>query len=90
MEFVFTEPNSTRSGSTWRGVTGLLVPPHDPPALAAAIVALLTNHSLADMLARAGHDLVQRRFCLEQMVSAVEEIYDDGARTVRLSEVAAG
>ena len=72
------------------GVTGLLVPPHDPPALAAAIVSLLTNHSLADMLARAGHDLVQRRFCLEQMVSAVEEIYDEGARTVRLSEVAAG
>jgi len=72
------------------GVTGLLVPPHDPPALAAAIVSLLTNHSLADMLARAGHDLVQRRFCLEQMVSAVEEIYDAGARTVRLSEVAAG
>ncbi len=72
------------------GVTGLLVPPHDPPALAAAIVRLLTDHTLADTLGRNGHDLVQSRFCLEKMVSAVEEIYDEGARTVRLSEVAAG
>ena len=53
-------------------------------------MSLLTNHSLADTLARAGHELVRRSFCLEQMVSAVEEIYDEGARTVRLSEVAAG
>ena len=30
------------------GVTGLLVPPHDPPALAAAIVRLLRDHQLAD------------------------------------------
>src|SRR4029079_5513044 len=32
------------------GVSGLLVPPHDAPALAAAIVRLLTNHPLADIL----------------------------------------
>ena len=72
------------------GVSGLLVPPHDPVALAAAITKLLTNHALADMIARAGHDVVQRQFCLEQMVLATEEIYDEGARSVRLSEVAAG
>lgn len=72
------------------GVTGLLVPPHDPAALAAAIVRLLTDHPLADMLGRAGHDLVHERFCIELMVEAVEAIYDEGARAVRLSEVAAG
>jgi glycosyltransferase involved in cell wall biosynthesis len=72
------------------GVTGLLVPPHDPEALAAAIVRLLTDHPLADMLARAGHDLVHERFCIQLMVDAVEAIYDEGARAVRLSEVAAG
>jgi hypothetical protein len=41
------------------------------------------------MLGRAGHDLVHDRFCIELMVQAVESIYDEGARTVRPSEVAA-
>ena len=72
------------------GVTGLLVPPRDPAALAAAIVRLLRDHPLADMLGRAGHDLVHERFCIELMVREVERIYDEGARAVRLSEVAAG
>ena len=71
-------------------VTGLLVPPGDPAALAGAIVRLLEDHSLADTLGRAGHDLVHDRFCIELMVKAIEEIYDEGARTTRLSEVAAG
>jgi hypothetical protein len=53
-------------------------------------VRLLTNHALADTLARAGHDLVHDRFCVELMVKAVEDIYDEGARSVRLAEVAAG
>ncbi len=71
------------------GVTGLLVPPHDADALAAAIVRLLRDHPLADTLGRAGHDLVHDRFCIELMVQAVESIYDEGARTVRPAEVAA-
>ena len=71
------------------GVTGLLVPPHDADALAAAIVRLLSDHPYADTLGRAGHDLVHDRFCIELMVDAVETIYDDGARAVRPSEVAA-
>jgi glycosyltransferase involved in cell wall biosynthesis len=71
------------------GKTGLLVPPHDPEALAAAIIRLLTNHPLADTLGRAGHDLVHDRFCIELMVRAIEAIYDEGARVVRPSEVAA-
>ena len=70
------------------GVTGLLVPPHDPAALAAAIVRLLTDHPYADTLARAGHDLVHDRFCLELMVHGVEAIYDEGARATRLRPVA--
>jgi glycosyltransferase involved in cell wall biosynthesis len=62
--------------------TGLLVPPHDPEALAEAIVRLLTDHPLADMLARAGHDVAHARFSLGAMVSAVSAIYEDGAATV--------
>jgi glycosyltransferase involved in cell wall biosynthesis len=71
------------------GVTGLLVPPHDAPALAAAIARLLLDHPYADTIARAGHDLVHERFCVEMMVSAIESIYDDGARVIRPSELAA-
>ena len=71
------------------GRTGLLVPPHDPAALAAAIIRLLADHAYADMLARGGHDLVHERFCIELMVDAVEEIYDEGARAVRPAELVA-
>jgi glycosyltransferase involved in cell wall biosynthesis len=71
------------------GVTGLLVEHDNPVALAAAIVRLLTDHAFADMVARAGHDLVHDRFCIELMVKAIEEIYDEGARAVRLAESAA-
>jgi glycosyltransferase involved in cell wall biosynthesis len=72
------------------GRTGLLVPPRDAEALAAAIVRLLVDHSFADVIARAGHDLVHDRFCVERMVTAIEQLYDEGARSIRLSEVSAG
>jgi glycosyltransferase involved in cell wall biosynthesis len=75
------------------GVTGLLVPPHDADALSTAIVRLLSDHPLADMLARAGHDMVHDRFCIQLMVRSIEDIYDEGARVVRggdPAEVAAG
>src|SRR5262249_32673556 len=57
------------------GRTGLLVPPRDPAALAAAITRLLRDPAEAAQLGRAGHDLVDERFCVEQMVRAVETIY---------------
>jgi glycosyltransferase involved in cell wall biosynthesis len=70
------------------GRNGLLVPPHDPAALAAAIVRLLADHQLADMIGRAGHDTVHDRFCIQMMVNAVQELYDEGARRVRPREMA--
>jgi glycosyltransferase involved in cell wall biosynthesis len=72
------------------GVTGLLVPPHDAAALAGAIIRLLTDHPYADLLARAGHDLVHERFCVERMVASVEAIYDEGARISVVPAAAAG
>jgi len=59
------------------GETGLLVAPHDAVALADALARLLTDHPYADTLARAGHDLVYERFCVELMVRAIETIYDE-------------
>ena len=65
------------------GRTGILVPPRDPDALAAAIVRVLTDSSYAATLGRAGHDLVNERFCLEFMVRAVESIYDEAVADER-------
>ena len=65
------------------GKTGLLVPPHDPAALAAAIVRLLRDHPYADTIARAGRDLVHDRFCVELMVRAIETIYDESVADER-------
>ncbi|MHB8400013.1 MAG: glycosyltransferase [Candidatus Limnocylindrales bacterium] len=71
------------------GVTGLLVPPRDAAALAAAIVRLLRDHPFADTIARTGHDLVPDRFCIQLMVNSIESLYDEGAAAVRLSEAVA-
>jgi glycosyltransferase involved in cell wall biosynthesis len=68
------------------GVSGLLVPPHDCHALAAAIVRLLTDHPYADMLAHNGHNLVHDRFCIELMVGQISNLYDEAALKVRQSE----
>ena len=68
------------------GISGLLVPPHEPAALAGAIVRLLTDHAYADLVARNGHDLVHDRFCVQLMVRAIEAIYLDGAARIAMSE----
>ena len=64
------------------GKSGLLVPPHDAPALGEAIALLLTDHPLADTLARKGHDFVVANFSIEAMVGAVTRIYEEGAEVV--------
>jgi glycosyltransferase involved in cell wall biosynthesis len=68
------------------GVSGLMVPPNDPGALAGAINRLLSDHPFADTVARRGHDLVHERFCIELMVNAVETIYDEAAARIRASQ----
>jgi glycosyltransferase involved in cell wall biosynthesis len=70
-------------------VTGLLVEHDNPVALADAIVRLLADPPFAERIAKAGHDLAHDRFCIELMVKAIEQIYDEGARAVRLAESAA-
>ncbi|MFQ5803674.1 MAG: glycosyltransferase [Candidatus Methylomirabilales bacterium] len=57
------------------GVTGLLVPPGDPAALADAIVSLLKDRELSCRLAEAGQKLVEERFALRRMVEEVDRFY---------------
>jgi glycosyltransferase involved in cell wall biosynthesis len=59
------------------GETGLLVPPADPAALAAAIQTVLSNPLLARRLAAAGKARVDREFSVGAMVQRVTQIYEE-------------
>lgn len=62
------------------GVTGRLVEPRDPAALAAAILDLLADPSEARRLAEAGHAVAVERFSPEVLVRAVDAHYRALAR----------
>ncbi len=57
------------------GVTGLLVPPRDPQALASGICRLLENPELGSRFGRAGRQRVTQHFSLERMVRETETLY---------------
>jgi len=59
------------------GETGLLVPPADSAALAAAIRSVLTNRLLAQRLAAAGRARVEREFSVAKMIQQVINVYDE-------------
>lgn len=58
------------------GVTGRLVPPSDPAALAAAITDLLADRDRAAEMGRAGAKLVAPHFDTDALVRRVEEVYE--------------
>jgi D-inositol-3-phosphate glycosyltransferase len=57
------------------GRTGLLVQPHDPGGLAAAIDRLLANPSLRHRMGEEGAAVVREHFTWEQVASSTLEIY---------------
>jgi glycosyltransferase involved in cell wall biosynthesis len=59
------------------GETGLLVPPRDPEALAAALRRLLEDADLRRRLGDAGYARVRDRFSAEAMMRRVLELYDE-------------
>ncbi|MGH9257378.1 MAG: glycosyltransferase [Vicinamibacterales bacterium] len=70
---------ATRVGGTPEaladGRTGLLVPPGEAAALAAAIAQLLDDRVLATGLGRAARHFIRDHFSVERMVRATEELY---------------
>lgn len=57
-------------------VTGLLVPPADPPALAASICELLNDPGLASALGQRAQAMVRNRFSLSQMIREYTRVYE--------------
>lgn len=57
------------------GENGLLVPPGDPPALAAAILRVLADPELARRLGEGGRALAEREFTVEAMVRGNLAVY---------------
>lgn len=59
------------------GVTGLLVPPRDPGALAQAILRLLQDAELARRVARAGQERVRTSFSFDRLLRETRELYKE-------------
>jgi glycosyltransferase involved in cell wall biosynthesis len=58
------------------GATGLLVPPSDPPALAAALVRLIDDPALRAKLGAAGREYVAKQYDWHQNARQMERIYE--------------
>lgn len=75
---------STRAGGLPEvvvdGETGLLVPPHDEPALAQALVTLLRDPERRAALGAAGRNRVVDAFSVETMVNETLSVYAQRAR----------
>ncbi len=72
---VTTEVGTGTSLVVQDGVTGRVVPPQDPEALAAALRPLLADGGLRRRMGEAGRERVLREFTPEQMVERVEAVY---------------
>ena len=57
------------------GTTGLVVPPRDPPALAAALNRLLEDGALRKKMGDAGHARAKSEFTLERMGDGMLAVY---------------
>lgn len=57
------------------GVTGLLVPPADPPALASSILRYMNDPQLKRQHGEAGYLWVKEHYSMEAWVGKLEELY---------------
>jgi glycosyltransferase involved in cell wall biosynthesis len=74
---ISTELGTGTSFVNLEGVTGLVVPPGDPIALAGALRALIADPALRRTLGEAGRRRARELFSTERMVANVLQIYDE-------------
>jgi glycosyltransferase involved in cell wall biosynthesis len=63
------------------GVTGLLVPPGQPPALAAAIVRLLTDARARDEMSAAAARIPSTELSWDTIAERTEQVYCEALRS---------
>jgi glycosyltransferase involved in cell wall biosynthesis len=57
------------------GVSGLLCDPHDPHAIAEAVIAILSDEALANRLGTAARERALKEYALDKLVVKNEEFY---------------
>ncbi len=77
---ISTELGTGTSYVNQSGVTGLVVPPSNPSALANALDQLLTNPNLRLQMAARAQQRIQTEFTIQQMTSRTEQVYQDLCR----------
>ncbi len=64
--------------------TGLLVPPEDPVALAAAMTSLLKDRALASELARQNRRRIESVYPVTRMIAETLEVYQEASERLRI------
>lgn len=59
-----------------QGITGILIPPQDPVALAEAVIHVLTHPNIVEKMRQAGYERVQHMFSLDSLVATTETVYE--------------
>jgi rhamnosyl/mannosyltransferase len=72
---IATEVGTGTSYLVQEGVSGFVVPPRSPEALAQAISRLLADPGLRAQMGQAGRERALREFTLDKMVEKVEAVY---------------
>jgi phosphatidylinositol alpha-1,6-mannosyltransferase len=59
------------------GVTGILVDPEDPAAVAEALIAVLSDSALAERMGQAGRERVLTRFTWEKVIGDARRVFEE-------------
>jgi glycosyltransferase involved in cell wall biosynthesis len=59
------------------GETGLLVPPQDSAAIAAAVLRLLRDEELRQALGHRGQESIREHFSFERLISETDRMYTE-------------
>lgn len=74
---VCTELGTGTSYVNIHGLTGLVVPPHDPTALAEAIERLLSDPGLREEMGQRARERVEKEFSQERMIERTLALYEE-------------